>query len=139
MLQVELDSLLLCFRLGRCLPGGLESSAGVQQRLPHFKRPDRLLFRKSHLTLDIFSLVCFQPLHCTLLWSPCCCLELPVEVWPHWPLGPQAWWRGSCSSPRWLPPWVLQSLQRHYVKLVVLPVLAYFPFTAFSSHLEICR
>lgn len=135
MLQVELDSLLLCFCRGRCLLGGPQSSAGAQQRLPHFSRLDRLLFRKSHLTLDVFSLVCFQPLHRALLRSACRCRELPVKVWPHWPLGPQAWWRSSYSSPRRLPCWALESLQRHFVKLVV-PVLAHFLFRAFSFEIN---
>lgn len=134
VLQVELDSLWLC--LGLQLPGGAQSRAGVQQRLPHLRRPDRLLFSKSHLTFDIFSLVCLQPLHRTLLRSACCCPQLPVEIWPHWTFGPQAWWqawwRGSHSSPRRLPRWVLESLQRHFVKQVVVPVFACFLFTAFS-------
>lgn len=139
MLQVQLDPLLLCFCLGRCLPGGPQSSAGAQQRLPHFGRPDWLLFRKSHRTLDIFSLVRFQPLHRTLLWSARCCRGLPVEVWPHWAFGPQAWRYGRYSGPRRLPHWTLESLQRHFVKLVVVPVLVHLLFTAFSlvGHLEI--
>ena len=131
VLQVELDSLWLC--LGLQLPGGAQSRAGVQQRLPLLGRPHRLLFGKSHLTLDIFSLVCLQPLHRTLLRSACCCPQLPVEVWSHRTLGPQAWWRGSHRSPRRLPRRVLESLQRHFVKQIVVPVFVRFLLAALSS------
>lgn len=138
MLQVELDSLLLYFRWGLCLPGGPQSSARVWHRLLHVRRPDWLLFRKSHLTLDIFSLVRFQSLHRTLLWSASCCWKLPVEVWPHWPFGSQAWWCSSYGSACWLSGWPLKSFQRHFVKLVV-PVLVHSPpsFLFLFVHLEI--
>lgn len=116
MLQVELDSLLFWFRRGLRLPVGPQSRAGVQQRLPHVRRSDRLLLRKSHLTLDILRLVCFQPLHRALLWSPCRCRALPVEIWPHWTFGSQAWRRSSQRGRRRLPRGPLKSSQRHFCK-----------------------
>ena len=127
MLQVELNFLLLCFRWSLGLPCGPQISTGAQQRLPHIWRPDRLLFGQSHLTLDIFRLVCFQPLHRTLPRCARCCWEAPVEVRPHWPFGSQARRCSNNSSPPRLPRWALKSLNRHSVKLGV-PV----PFS-FSS------
>lgn len=146
MLQVELDSFLLYFHRGRYLPGGPQSSAGVRHGLLQVRRPDWLLFGKSHLTLDIFSFVCLQPLHRTLLRSACCCRELPGEVWPHWSFGSQARWCSSCGVAHWLPYrlpcrlpcWPLKSLQRHFVKLVVpLLVHSLHSFHFVIVHLEI--
>jgi len=123
MLQVELNFFRLRFRLGGRLPGGPQSGGGALLRGAHLRGPDRLLFRQSRPTLDVFSLVCFQPLHRALRWSACHCLELPVEVRPHWPFGPQTW--GCRSSPCRLSHWVWESLQRHFVKLVVAAVLVH--------------
>lgn len=95
VLYVEPDPLRLCFRWGCRLPGGLQSSGRVRQRFVGVRRPDRQLFRESHLTLDIFSLVCLQPLHRTLFWSACRCPDLPGEVRPQWAFWSQAWRRGS--------------------------------------------
>lgn len=76
MLQIQLDTLLLCFYLRWRLPSGPQGGDGVYEGLPQFRRPDWLLLGKSHLTLDIFGLVGLQPFHCTLLWSSFRCRGL---------------------------------------------------------------
>lgn len=115
MLQIELDPLRLCFRLGRVLPGGPQSRGGGHQRFPRVRRPDRQLLGQSHLTLNIFRFVRLQPLHRALLRPVCRRRELPVEVGPQRHFGAQARGGSGRGRPLLLPHRLLESLQRHFV------------------------